>query len=133
MDTLTATPLIVETARGPCVAGRRTTVYTIFEHLNSGCSREAIKQYLTLSDEQLDAAIEYINEHRAEVEKDYAEIVRRSEERRAHYDKLFRERTRFDPDLPPAERARLLREHYLKRQQAAPPGHDDQDPARPRH
>ncbi len=39
----TATPLIVETSRGPCIARRRTTVYVILAHLNNGCDREFIR------------------------------------------------------------------------------------------
>jgi hypothetical protein len=39
----TTTPVIVETSRGPCIAGRRTTVYVILAHLNNGCDREFIR------------------------------------------------------------------------------------------
>jgi hypothetical protein len=35
------TSLIIETPRGPCIAGRRTTVYVILEHLHSGCVTES--------------------------------------------------------------------------------------------
>jgi hypothetical protein len=44
---------------------------------------------LLLSDQQLDAAIEYLQRHREEVERDYAQILRLSEERRQKYDKLY--------------------------------------------
>lgn len=55
MSSLTATPLIIETGRGPSIAGQRTNIDVILEHLNSGCSREFIRQHLLLSDKQLDA------------------------------------------------------------------------------
>ena len=51
--TTTTTPLIIETGRGPCIAGRRTTVYVIYEQLQSGLDREFIKKHLLLSDVQL--------------------------------------------------------------------------------
>jgi uncharacterized protein (DUF433 family) len=89
-------------AGGPCIAGRRTTIYVILEHLRNGLEREFIKAHLSLSGEQLDAALEYIEQHRDEAERGYAEIVRRSEENREHYEKLYRERSRY-AHLPGAE------------------------------
>jgi uncharacterized protein (DUF433 family) len=93
------TPPIVETSRGPCIAGRRTTVYVILDHLNNGCDREFIKKHLSLSDEQLDAAIAYLDLHREEVERDYAAILRRSEERKQRYEKVYQERSPYDPPV----------------------------------
>lgn len=124
----TTTPLIVETNRGPCIAGKRTTIYVILEHLRSRLERELIKEHLSLSDEQLDAALEYIEQHRDEVERDYAEIVRRSEKNREHYEKLYRERSRY-ANLPVEERAAQMRRDLIHKQTAAPPDDDSQNPA----
>jgi uncharacterized protein (DUF433 family) len=101
--------MIVETGRGPSIAGRRITVYIILDHLQSGVDREFIKEHLVLSDEELDAAIEYIEAHRDAIERDYAEIRRRSDERREHYEQLYRERSRLDPNLPLQQRVALMR------------------------
>ena len=125
----TATPLIVETSRGPCIAGRRTTVYVILDHLNNGCDREFIKEHLLLSDEQLDAAIEYIALHRQEVERDYADILRRSEERRKYYEKLYRERSPYDPSLPAEERVARMRRNRTSKQKPGSSHNDHQNPA----
>lgn len=122
------TPFIVETSRGPCIAGRRLTVYVIYEHLQSGLEREFIKKHLLLSDAQLDAAVEYIARHKDKIETDYAEIVRRSEERQTHYEQVYRQRSRFPADLPPEERAILLRQ-LLNKKMASVSGDDEQDPA----
>ena len=124
----TTTPLIVETSRGPCIAGRRITIYVILEHFKSGLDREFIKQHLLLSDEQLDAALRYIEQHRGEVERDYAEIVRRSEANRERYETLYRERSRY-ANLPVEERAAQMRRDLINQQTAAPPGDDSQNPA----
>lgn len=124
----TTTPLIVETSRGPCIAGKRTTIYVILEHLRSGLERAFMKEHLSLSDEQLDAALEYIEQHRAEVERDYAEIVRRSEKNREHYEKLYRERSRY-ANLPVEERAAQMRRDLINKQTAAPPDDESQNPA----
>ena len=125
--TTTETPFIVETSRGPCIAGRRLTVYVIYEHLQSGLKREFIKKQLCLSNGQLDAAVEYIAQHKDTIERDYAEIVHRSEERQAHYEQLYRQRSRFAADLPLAERAKVLRQ-VLNHKTVSISGNDEQNP-----
>ena len=125
----TATPLIVETSRGPCIVGRRTTVYVILDHLNNGCDREFIKEHLFLSDAQLDAAIEYIELHREEVKRDYADILRSSEERRQRYEKLYRERSPYDPNLPVEERVGHMRRNLTSKQKSGSLRDDHQNPA----
>lgn len=132
MSTISATtPMIVETSRGPCIVGRRTTVYVIMDHIKAGLKREFIKERLSLSDEQLNAALEYIELHREEVERDYEEILCRSEERREHYERIYRERSPLDPNLPVAERLALIRRNLISKGQAAPLEDDHQDPSRP--
>ena len=121
--TISTAPLIVETGRGPCIAGRRTTVYVIYEHLQSGLDREFIKKHLLLSDAQLDAAIAYIAQHKKKIEKDYAEIVRRSEDSQEYYEQLYRGRSRFPVNMPMEERAIILRQ-ILSKKKAASSGHD---------
>ena len=121
--TTSTTPLIVETGRGPCIAGRRTTVYVIYEHLQSGLDREFIKKHLLLTDAQLDAAIAYIAQHKNKIEKDYAEIVRRSEDSQEYYEQLYRGRSRFPLDMPLEERAIILRQ-ILSKKKVASSGHD---------
>jgi uncharacterized protein (DUF433 family) len=123
-------PFIVETDRGPCIAGRRTTIYVILEHLNSRCDREFIKEHLLLSDEQLDAAIEYIQIHREAVERDYAQILRRAEERKKRYDQLYRERAPYDPNLPVEERVARMRRDLAEKKTAVSLHDDHQNPAR---
>src|SRR5262245_57297022 len=95
----TKTPLIVETRRGPCILGTSITVFSVMDYLKSERSREFIKQVMGISDEQLDAVLEYIALHKVAVEQEYAEIVHRAEDRQAHYEKMFRERSPFPPRL----------------------------------
>jgi uncharacterized protein (DUF433 family) len=125
----TTTPLIVETGRGPCIAGRRLTIYVIYEHLQSGLEREFIKKHLFLSDAQLDAAVEYIAQHKDKIDRDYAEIVRQSEERQEHYEQTYRQRSRFPADLPAEERAVILRQ-ILNEKTTSLSSNDKQNPAR---
>ena len=127
---LTTTPLVVETSRGPCIAGTRTTLYAIMDYLKSDLSHDVIKQDFLLSDEQLHAALQYLVAHREELEHHYAEIVRRSEERRVHYEQLYRARTKFPPHLSGAEKTALMRQELAQRQQDARPEHANDHPPR---
>jgi uncharacterized protein (DUF433 family) len=117
------TPLIIETSRGPCIAGTRITIYAIMDYLKSGLSHDLIKQNFLLSDEQLHAVLQYLAAHREELEHHYAEIMRRSEERRTHYEQLYRTRTKFPSHMSSAEKAALMRLELAQKQQDAQPEH----------
>jgi uncharacterized protein (DUF433 family) len=113
------TPLIVETRRGPCIAGTRITVFSVMDYLKDGWSRDAVKQAMGISDEQLDAVLAYITRHKQAVENEYTAIVRRSEARRARYEKLFHERSPFPPHMPLEERVSHLRQRLAKKHNAS--------------
>lgn len=121
-------PLIEVTGRGPCIAGRRTTLYVVHETFVATGDREFVKRHLLLTDEQLDAALDYIERNKEQFLRDYNEIVRISNERRAHYEKLFWERSRFAPDTPPEERVRVMRELLRERRAAEAQSHENQNP-----
>jgi uncharacterized protein (DUF433 family) len=109
MSAITTTDsLIVETPRGPSIAGTRITVYSVMDYLKANRSWEHILQFLHVTPEQLDAAIEYIEQHWEEVERDYQSILRRSQELRGHYEKVFREHSPYPPDMPWEEKRKLL-------------------------
>ena len=115
----TALPMIVRSQRGPGLADRPgLTIYPIYEYLLAGHSRELTKQDFNLTDAQLDAVSNYVAEHKEEVEQAYARIVRRSEELQAHYEPIFLARSPYPPDMPWAEKDKLLHQEYARRQQA---------------
>jgi len=68
---------IVDRGDGPKIEGTRITVYAIFEYLEMQRSREWIAALLGLSSRQVQAAIDYIAEHRAEVQAEYQKIADR--------------------------------------------------------
>jgi uncharacterized protein (DUF433 family) len=61
------------------IAGTRITIYDVVQYLEYGWSAEGITEILPLSLEQVEAAIRYIEEHKAEV----LEVHRQIEERHA--------------------------------------------------
>src|SRR3954453_13912862 len=68
----TTTVRIVDVGRGPQIEGHRLTVMDVFYYLHRGRDFDFIHRAMpSLSREQFDAVVEYVNEHRQElVEKD---------------------------------------------------------------
>jgi endonuclease III-like uncharacterized protein len=86
------------------------TVFSVMDYLKGEWSRDAVKQAMGISDEQLDAVLAYITRHKEAVENEYAAIVQRSEARRATYEKLFHDRSPFPPHMPLEEQVARLRQ-----------------------
>jgi uncharacterized protein (DUF433 family) len=68
---------IVKTGRGPEVAGTRITVYDVVPYYQAGRDRDMIADILSLSSDQVEAAIRYIEENRADVMASYEKNVER--------------------------------------------------------
>ena len=62
---------IVDRGRGPEIEGTRLTVYEIFEYRRAGWERDAIAATVRLSSRQVQAALDYIQEHEVEVSAAY--------------------------------------------------------------
>src|SRR2546425_8348989 len=74
-QTLEAT--IINRGRGPEIAGTRITVYDVMDYLKHGWHRDRIAALFRLSSRDVHAAIDYIEQHREEVEADYQRILER--------------------------------------------------------
>src|SRR5271157_5125818 len=68
---------IIDRGRGLELEGPRVTVYRVMDYVRAGDSPTQIAEELDLSDEQVRAALEYLNAHRDEVEAEYAAILKR--------------------------------------------------------
>jgi uncharacterized protein (DUF433 family) len=126
----TKTSLIVETQRGPSLVGTRITVYSVMDYIKAGWSRLYIMKIMGLTDEQLDAVYEYIEQNKEQVEKDYARIVARAEEVRAFYEEQNRHRWRFPLDMPLEEQQRLAREKLEQMKRATEANNENNGAAR---
>jgi uncharacterized protein (DUF433 family) len=122
MSTITTNSLIVETPRGPSIAGTRITIYAVMDYLKGNWSRHFTRQMLGITDEQLDAVLAYIAEHREEVERDYAAILCRAEELRARYEEQNRVRSPFPPGTSLEEQRQLMLQKLAARQNGADNG-----------
>jgi uncharacterized protein (DUF433 family) len=67
-------PAIHNRGRGPEIVGSRITVYDVLAETRAGRPVEQLTREWKLSVEQIECALRYIDEHREEVERDWAAI-----------------------------------------------------------
>jgi uncharacterized protein (DUF433 family) len=70
-------PRVIDRGDGPKIEGTRITVYTVLEYLRAGRTRDWIATMLKLSSVQVQAAMDYIRDHDAQVNAEYDAIVAR--------------------------------------------------------
>ena len=85
-------PAIVRTERGPTLKGTGITLYYIMDYVVAGDPPERIRDAMALTDEQVAAALAYIDAHRAEVETEYREVLGNAEEIRQYWEERNRDR-----------------------------------------
>jgi uncharacterized protein (DUF433 family) len=68
---------IIDRGRGPEIVGTRITIYDIMDFLKHGCSVDDIARDLWIEPEKVIAAIDYIESHREQSEREYALILER--------------------------------------------------------
>jgi uncharacterized protein (DUF433 family) len=72
-------PIIYDRGRGAEIEGTRITVYDVMDYYLDGWPAARIANWLCQSTPDIQAAIDYIEAHRSEVDKEYRKIVERSE------------------------------------------------------
>ena len=112
--------IIIRTERGLVIAGTRITLYDVMDYVTENYPPKFIRAMLGLTDEQVAAALFYIETHRAEVETEYQFILKEAEELQQYYEEENRDRvTRIAAKSPKpgreeirakleAEKARLM-------------------------
>ncbi len=92
---------IIRTERGLTIAGTRITLYDVMDYLTAQYPPKFIRGLFNLTDEQIDAALTYIEAHRSEVEAEYQTVLRDAEEIRQYWEERNRERLAQIARLPP--------------------------------
>ena len=83
--------IIVQTERGLSIAGTRITLYDVMDYFTAGYPAQLIREKLWLTDAQVDAALSYVEAHRAEVEAEYQQVLKIAEENRQYWEERNRE------------------------------------------
>ncbi len=85
-------PTVVRTNRGLSIAGTRITLYQIMDYVKANHPPEMIRDHFRLTIKQTDDALKYIEDHRAEVETEYQQVLEYSDEIRQYWEERNRER-----------------------------------------
>ena len=83
---------IIRTERGLTIAGTRITLYDVMDYLKAQYPSKFIRDAFNLTDEQIDAALSYIEVHQTAVEAEYQEILKTAEETQQYWEQRNRER-----------------------------------------
>jgi uncharacterized protein (DUF433 family) len=95
-----APSIIRRSDMGLAISGTRTTIYLVLDYLHDNWPRDEIRKWLNLTEAQLQAALDYIEAHREEVEAEYEEVVRADEEQRLYWEERLREHLASRPPTP---------------------------------
>ncbi len=94
-------PAIIRTERGLTIAGTRITLYDVMDYVTAEYPPKFIRGMLNLTDEQVNAALSYIEANRAEVEAEYQIVLQEAEEIRQYWEERNREHFARIAAMPP--------------------------------
>lgn len=111
---------IIRTERGLTISGTRITLYDVMDYVTAQYPPKFIQGLFDLTEEQINAALAYIETNRAEVEAEYQQVLKEFEELRQYYEEQNRElvtRIAAQPPKPGTEAAwEKLRAAKVKRE-----------------
>ncbi|MDZ8223978.1 DUF433 domain-containing protein [Nostoc sp. ChiVER01] len=93
--------MITRTERGLTIAGTRITLYDVMDYVTQQYPPKFIRAMLHLTDEQVNAALSYIETYRQEVEAEYKLVLKEAEELRQYYEEQNRELVEKIAKMPP--------------------------------
>ncbi|MEG4996959.1 DUF433 domain-containing protein [Microcoleus sp. B4-D4] len=99
---------IIRTERGLTVAGTRITIYDIMDYVTAQYPPKFIRGLFDLTEAQINAALAYIEQNRADVEAEYQMVLKEAEELRLYYEEKNRDliaRIAAQPPRPRTEAA----------------------------
>lgn len=92
---------IIRTERGLTLSGTRITLYDVMDYVTEQYPSAFIRTILYLTDDQVNAALSYIEVHCAEVEAEYQQVLKEAESLRQYYEEQNRERFARSAAKPP--------------------------------
>lgn len=85
---------IIRTERGLTISGTRLTLYDVMDFLKAEYSPKLIRHKFNLTEDQINAAMSYIEANRTQIETEYQQVLQTRAEIRAYWEE--RNRERFD-------------------------------------
>lgn len=83
---------IIRTERGLAIAGTRITLYDVMDYLKAQYPPSFIQGLFDLTEEEINVALAYIENNRTEVEAEYQQVLKETEELQQYYAEQNRER-----------------------------------------
>jgi uncharacterized protein (DUF433 family) len=99
-DRISPTGIIERTETGLSIAGTRVSIYDVMDFEIAQYPAKFIANMLSLSIEQVHAALEYIETHRTEVEAEYRSIITEAAELHDYWQEQNRELNERVAKLP---------------------------------
>ncbi len=82
---------VIRTERGLTIAGTRITLYDVMDFLKAQYPPKLIRNKFNLTDEQVNAALSYIEANYSRVEAEYQKVLQTREEIRSYWEERNRE------------------------------------------
>ena len=82
---------IIRTERGLTILGTRITLYDVMDFLKAQYPPKLIRDKFNLTDEQINAALSYLEANRTEVEAEYQDVLQTRAEIRHYWEERNRE------------------------------------------
>ncbi|NEP25260.1 MAG: DUF433 domain-containing protein [Moorea sp. SIO3I6] len=95
------TAIIISTEWGLTIAGTRITLYDVMDYVTAQYPPKLIGDVLNLTNEQVSAALSYIEENRTQVEAEYQTILQEEQENRQYWEQRNREHFARIATMPP--------------------------------
>ncbi len=92
---------IVRNSRGLSVSGTRITLYAVMDYIKDGWPPHLIRDWLNLTDKQIQDVMRYIEIHREEVESEYQAVLKYAEETERYWRERNREHLAKIAAMPP--------------------------------
>lgn len=108
-DQLTSQPTVVRNSRGLSIAGTRITLYDVMDYVTAGYPPARTQELLKLTDRQIADVMAYIEQHRAEVEAEYHQVLVEAEENRRYWEERNREHFEAMASVPPTPEQAAIR------------------------
>ena len=100
---------IARTERGLAISGTRITLYDVMDYLLAQYPSTLIRSLLNLTEDQIRAALSYIEANRVEVEAEYQLVLQQAEESRRYWEERNREHFARIAAIPPQPDREALR------------------------
>ena len=92
---------IIRTERGLTISGTRITLYDVMDYLIAQYPPKFIGSLFELTEEQINAALTYIETNRTEVESEYQLVLKQAEETRQYWEERNRDHFARIAAMPP--------------------------------